>query len=83
MARITLQQRLIEALIATGRAAAAPTLAYNLVNFMRTLALPQEVKHWSLTTLRDTLVRSGANGAPRPVRDVPASRSGRSKDAVR
>jgi hypothetical protein len=34
------------------------TLAYNLANFMRTLALPQEVKHWSLTTLRDKLVRS-------------------------
>ena len=27
-------------------------LAYNLGNFMRTLALPKEVKHWSLTTLR-------------------------------
>ncbi len=28
------------------------TLAYNLANFMRTLALPKEVEHWSLTTLR-------------------------------
>ena len=27
-------------------------LAYNLGNFMRTLALPKEVEHWSLTTLR-------------------------------
>ncbi len=27
-------------------------LAYNLGNFMRTLALPREVEHWSLTTLR-------------------------------
>ena len=26
-------------------------LAYNLGNFMRTLALPKEVEHWSLTTL--------------------------------
>ena len=26
-------------------------LAYNLANFLRTLALPQEVEHWSLTTL--------------------------------
>ncbi len=25
-------------------------LAYNLGNFLRTLALPQEVEHWSLTT---------------------------------
>jgi hypothetical protein len=28
-------------------------LAYNLGNFLRTLALPDEVKHWSLATLRD------------------------------
>ena len=27
---------------------------------MRTLALPQEVKQWSLTTLRDKLVKIGA-----------------------
>ena len=26
-------------------------LAYNLGNFMRTLALPKEVEHWSMTTL--------------------------------
>ena len=36
------------------------TLAYNLANFMRTLALPQSVEHWSLTTLRDKLVKIGA-----------------------
>jgi hypothetical protein len=35
-------------------------LAYNLANFLRTLALPEEVKHWSLTTLRDRLVKIGA-----------------------
>ena len=35
-------------------------LAYNLANFLRTLALPQEVEHWSLTTLRDKLVKIGA-----------------------
>jgi hypothetical protein len=35
-------------------------LAYNLVNFMRTLALPKEVEHWSLTTLREKLVKIGA-----------------------
>ena len=27
-------------------------LAYNLANFMLTLALPEAVKHWSLTSLR-------------------------------
>ncbi len=36
------------------------TLAYNLANFMRTLALPTEVEHWSLTTLREKLVKIGA-----------------------
>jgi len=35
-------------------------LAYNLANFMRTLALPKEVAHWSLTTLREKLVKIGA-----------------------
>ena len=35
-------------------------LAYNLANFLRTLALPQEVEHWSLTTLREKLVKIGA-----------------------
>jgi hypothetical protein len=35
-------------------------LAYNLANFLRRLALPHEVKHWSLTTLRENLVKIGA-----------------------
>jgi hypothetical protein len=35
-------------------------LAYNLGNFLRTLALPDEVKQWSLTTLRERLVKIGA-----------------------
>ncbi len=35
-------------------------LAYNLANVMRTLALPIEVEHWSLTTLREKLVKIGA-----------------------
>src|SRR5215472_14829401 len=35
-------------------------LAYNLANFLRTLALPEAVKHWSLTTLRQRLVKIGA-----------------------
>ena len=35
-------------------------IAYNLANFMRTLALPEEVEHWSLTTLREKLVKIGA-----------------------
>ena len=35
-------------------------LAYNLTNFLRRLALPRDVKHWSLTTLREKLVKIGA-----------------------
>ena len=35
-------------------------LAYNLGNFLRRLALPPSVKHWSLTTLREKLVKIGA-----------------------
>ncbi len=35
-------------------------LAYNMSNFLRTLALPDEVEHWSLTTLREKLVKIGA-----------------------
>ena len=35
-------------------------LAYNLANFMRTLALPEAVKRWSLTSLREKLVKIGA-----------------------
>ncbi|MGB2931459.1 MAG: transposase, partial [Methyloceanibacter sp.] len=35
-------------------------LAYNLANFMRTLALPEAVKQWSLTSLKEKLVKIGA-----------------------
>jgi hypothetical protein len=35
-------------------------LAYNLGNFLRTLALPEAVEHWSLTTLQNKLIKIGA-----------------------
>ena len=35
-------------------------LAYNLANFLRRLTLPQSVNHWSLTTLREKLIKIGA-----------------------
>ena len=35
-------------------------LAYNLANFLRSLVLPREVEQWSLTTLREKLVKIGA-----------------------
>ena len=37
-----------------------PALAYNLANFLRTLALPDEIERWSLTTLREKVVKIGA-----------------------
>ncbi|OHB67707.1 MAG: transposase [Planctomycetes bacterium RBG_13_60_9] len=35
-------------------------LAYNLGNFLRRLALPPSAKHWTLTTLRDKLIKIGS-----------------------
>ena len=35
-------------------------LAYNLGNFMRTLAMPKAVERWSLTSLRERLIKIGA-----------------------
>ncbi len=37
-----------------------PAPAYNLGNFMQTLALPEAVEQWSLTTLRENLIKIGA-----------------------
>src|ERR1051325_690768 len=35
-------------------------LAYNIGNFMRTLAMPKTAQPWSLTSLREKLIKSGA-----------------------
>jgi hypothetical protein len=35
-------------------------VAYNLGNFLRRLVLPPEMARWSLTTLREKLVKIGA-----------------------
>lgn len=35
-------------------------LAYNLGNFLRQAVPPQSVRHWSLTTLREKLIKIGA-----------------------
>jgi hypothetical protein len=35
-------------------------LAYNLGNFLRTLATPEPIKEWSLTSLREKLINVGA-----------------------
>jgi hypothetical protein len=51
-------------------------LAYNLANFLRALALPTEVAEWSLTTLREKLVKIGDRIAARPLRRLSARRGG-------
>ena len=35
-------------------------LAYNLANFLRQLVLPKPIRGWTLTTLREKLVKIGA-----------------------
>jgi hypothetical protein len=35
-------------------------LAYNLGNIVRTLATPERIKDWSLTTLKEKLIKIGA-----------------------
>src|SRR5262249_46950116 len=43
-----------------GAASASCARAYNLGNFLRTLARPEPIKDWSLTTLKDKLIKIGA-----------------------
>jgi Transposase DDE domain group 1 len=38
-------------------------LAYNLANFLRQLALPKPIRGWTLTTLREKLIKIGAKVA--------------------
>ena len=35
------------------------SLAYNLGNFMRRLVLPEDMKHWTLTSLQTRLIKTG------------------------
>jgi hypothetical protein len=35
-------------------------LAYNLGNFFRQTALPKSVRHWTMTTLREMVIKIGA-----------------------
>ena len=34
-------------------------LAYNMANYLRQAVLPRSVRHWSLTTLREKLIKIG------------------------
>jgi hypothetical protein len=47
-------------------------LAYNLGNFLRTLATPETIKDWSVTTLKEKLIKNGREGRqPWPLRRIP------------
>ena len=39
---------------------AGHALAYNVGNFLRTLATPEPIKDWSLTSLKEKLIKIGA-----------------------
>jgi len=43
-----------------GQEAPRHALAYDLGNLIRTRALPEAVKHWSPTSLKETLIKIGA-----------------------
>lgn len=56
-------------------------LTYNLANFLRSLALPREVEQWSLTALREKLVKIGARIVRHgPLPCVPAGRGGGARE---
>ena len=44
----------------SARATKLHALAYNLGNFLRTLATPEAIKDWSLTSLKEKLIKIGA-----------------------
>src|SRR5881227_507406 len=44
----------------SGRLCSITFITYNLGNFMRTLAMPKTVERWSLTSLREKLIKIGA-----------------------
>jgi hypothetical protein len=50
-------------------------LAHNLGNFIRTLAMPKAAEAWSLTSLREKLIKNRRRGRqPRPLRHLPIGR---------
>ena len=58
-------------------------LAYNLANFMRTLALPEAVAHWSLTSLRKRLEDRRQDRHACPLRHIPDGRGRHAKGIAR
>ena len=56
---------------------------YTFATFMRTVALPEEMAHWSLTTLLEKLVRDQCqNRLPWPLTSCPTGRGYRSKEPI-
>ena len=58
-------------------------MLYNLGNFLRQAVLPQAVRHWTLTTLREKLIKIGAKVARHSAEDrLPDGGSGGSERVV-
>jgi hypothetical protein len=51
-------------------------LAYNLANFLRMLALPNEVERWSLSTLLEKVVKIRQDRDACPLHGFPNGRGG-------
>ena len=59
-------------------------LAYNLGNFLRTLATPEPIKDWSLTSLKEKLIKIGAKVVSSlPLCRVPDGRGGDFQEYLR
>jgi hypothetical protein len=50
-------------------------LAYNLGNFLRTLSTPEPIKDWSLTSLKEKLIKIGAKIVSHQMAEVAISRN--------
>jgi hypothetical protein len=62
------------------RPASASRLTYNLVKLLRTHALPEETRRWSLNTLREKMVKSGARSSAAPAHDFQMAEVAVSRD---
>jgi hypothetical protein len=59
-------------------------LAYNLANFLRQLVLPKPIQGWTLTTLREKLVKDrGEGGVARQVSGLPTGGGSDAPQAIR
>jgi hypothetical protein len=57
-------------------------LACNLGNFLRTVATPKPIKDWSLTSLKDKLIKIGKGGEPWPLHRLPDGRGPPTRTAL-